>query len=91
MKRILKNINGEATVDTIYNGKRYVIGPKKTLTLDHDGNDEQAADYLLQTYGFLKEITPKANFDNPDQKISKDEVSKAEPNKSYARNYRHTT
>ena len=58
MKRILKNISRN-TVQTIYHGRVYVIKSKGSLSLDHDGQDEQAADYLLQTYGFLQDITPK--------------------------------
>lgn len=61
MKRILKNIS-DAEVNTTYNGKKYSIKPKGSLTLDHNGKDEQAADYLLQTYGFLQEITPKVSY-----------------------------
>lgn len=58
MKRILKNISN-VSIDTTYNGKNYSIKSKGSLTLDHNGKDEQAADYLLQTYGFLQDITPK--------------------------------
>lgn len=56
MKRILRNTSRE-TVNTTYNGKKYVIKPKGTIILDHNGKDEQAADYLLQTYGFLQEVS----------------------------------
>lgn len=73
MIRVLKNINGRATIDTTYNHKRYVIRPKCSISLDHNGQDEQAADYLLQTYGFLVEITPQPNFQvsEPKKAISK--------------------
>lgn len=57
MKRILKN-TANIPVNTTYNGKKYSIKPKGSLTLDHNGKDEQATDYLLQTFGFLKDITP---------------------------------
>lgn len=58
MKRILKN-RSRAVVDTTYNGKRYYIGPKGSIVLDDGGFDEFAADYLLATFGFLSEMTPK--------------------------------
>ena len=66
MKRILKNINGKATIDTNYRGHRVVIKPKHSRTCTEKGE----ADYLLQTYGFLKEITPKKVFTIP-SKIKK--------------------
>ena len=59
--RVLKNTS-RARVETTYNGKKYVILPKGSLKLDHNGRDEQAADYLLQTYGFLRDITPKTTY-----------------------------
>lgn len=59
--RILKNTSREK-IETSYNGKRYIIAPKGSLKLDHNGLDEQAADYLLQTFGFLRDITPKPTY-----------------------------
>ena len=61
MNRVLKNIS-TAKVNTTYNGKKYIIEPKGSITLDHNGRDEQAADYLLQTFGFLKEITVQKSY-----------------------------
>lgn len=58
MKRILKNINGRVTVNTIYRGKKVVIRPKCSYTATHVGE----AEYLLQTYGFLVDITPKEKY-----------------------------
>jgi hypothetical protein len=58
--RILKN-TARVVVNTTYNHKEYYIGPKGSLTLDSVA-DEQAADYLLQTFNFLKEITPQVSY-----------------------------
>jgi len=54
MKRLLRNLSA-SRVHTTYHGRPYVIEPKATIVLDHNGDDEQAADFLLQTYGFLRE------------------------------------
>lgn len=70
--RILKNPT-KVWVNTNYNGKRYVIKPKGSIKLEQDGKDYKAADYLLQTYGFLTDITPK-----PD--IKKLPIKTAQPN-----------
>jgi hypothetical protein len=59
--RILRNTTRE-WVRAHYNGKKYVIKPKGTITLEHFGQDEQCADYLLQTYGFLVEMTPQGIY-----------------------------
>jgi len=55
-KRFLRNISRNR-VETTYNHKKYVIKPKGTLVLEDGGQDEFAADYLLQTFGFLVDIT----------------------------------
>lgn len=55
MKRILKNINGKETIDTNYQGNKVVIRPKCAYATDHPGE----ATYLLSTYGFLVDITPR--------------------------------
>ena len=60
MNRILKNTS-TAEVNTIYQGRKYHIQPKGSLTLK-PGKDGEAATYLLQTYGFLKDITPKTTY-----------------------------
>ena len=61
MQRILRNTT-RVQINTTYNGKNYRIRSKGTIALDHNGRDEQAADYLLQTYRFLRDETPKENY-----------------------------
>ena len=58
MNRVIKNINGRVTVDTNYKGSKIVIRPKCSYTTKHNGE----ADHLLQTYGFLKDITPRKEY-----------------------------
>lgn len=58
MNHVIKNINGLVTIDTHYKGSRIVIRPKCSYTTQHNGE----ADYLLQTYKFLKDITPRKRY-----------------------------
>lgn len=55
--RVLKNITA-ATVKKNVRGKIYEIKPKGSLTII-DSNENEIANDLLQTYGFLRDITPK--------------------------------
>lgn len=55
---ILKNTS-RVKVDTIYNGRQYVIKPKSTLSFYE--KDDEAAQYLLETYGFLVKLPIKKN------------------------------
>lgn len=76
--RVLKNISTN-WVEKNVQGKIYKIRPKGSLTI----TDQQAdliADNLLQTYGFLKDITPKATYEAPknDEEL-KAAVKPAEP------------
>ncbi len=65
MKRMLRNVS-HATIRTNYHGRIYTIGSKATLVLDSI-QDEDAADYLLQTYAFLRDDTPR-NIPVPETK-----------------------
>ena len=58
MNKVIKNINGRATINTSFKGSKIVIRPKCSYTTKHNGE----AEYLLQTYGFLKDITPKKKY-----------------------------
>lgn len=79
MIRILKNLSREL-VKTTYNNKSVVIKPKGSLTIDEDQGYRGATDYLLQTFGFLKEITPVQTYEAPktDEEVKK-VVKKAKP------------
>jgi len=68
MRKIIRNINGKATAELEIYNKLYVVGPKKTLTIDHIGQQKHPAYILLDKYQFLVDITPKKVFpvqDNP--------------------------
>lgn len=57
--RVIKNINGTVTVNFHYKPKQdIVIKPKHSFSSD----DDEMIDRLLQTFGFLVEITPKKVF-----------------------------
>lgn len=46
-------------VNTVYNGREINIKARGKLTLYAEIDGYRCADYLLQTYQFLKDITPK--------------------------------
>ena len=55
MYRVLKNTSRKE-VNTIFNGRLVKILSKGSITFKgHDANKK--AEYFLQTYGFLKDIT----------------------------------
>lgn len=61
--RVLKNTS-TAVINKNVRGKIFVIKPKGSLTITDSQADEIAND-LLQTYGFLKDITPKETHPAP--------------------------
>lgn len=63
MIRVLKNVS-TAKVEKNVKGRIYTIKPKGSLTIKDSQADEIAQD-LLTTYGFLKDITPKATYPAP--------------------------
>lgn len=75
MERIIRNVSRQM-VRTTYNGKKYVIKPKGTIVLDSVA-DENAAEYLLETYGFLQDITPKEK--HPYAYKMESEIQRARP------------
>lgn len=58
MQKVIQNINGKATVKTIFRGREVVLKPKHSLTLDL-ANEEDKALYrhLLSTYAFIIDKT----------------------------------
>jgi hypothetical protein len=70
--RILKNLSRE-WVKASYSGRELVIKPKGSLTIDESGRLKGATDYLLQTFGFLREITPITTYPTPknDEEVKK--------------------
>ena len=61
MKRLIRNIS-RTSVKTNYNGHEIVIIPKGTMWVDDEATGEHLADYLLTTFGFLRDDTPKTKF-----------------------------
>lgn len=55
--RVLKNPT-HADIKTIFRGRPLVLLGKKSLTLEGDEANEKA-DFLIQTYGFLQDITQR--------------------------------
>ena len=61
MKRLIRNIS-RSSIQTVYNGHEIKIVSKGTLWVDDEATGEHLADWLLQTYGFLRDDTPKVKY-----------------------------
>lgn len=66
---ILKNLNGDTTIDTNFRGKRIIMKPKHSIVsidgkmksfFDREKEEERAlTDHLLQNYKFVVDITQR--------------------------------
>lgn len=54
---ILKNISGNATVNTIFRGRKVIIKPKCSYILDDTEEGKAEANFLKQAYGFVLDVT----------------------------------
>lgn len=75
--RVLKNLARVAVEKNVL-GKVYRIKPKGSLTITDQQADLIATD-LLQTYGFLKDITPVTTYEAPKAEEVKKVVKPATP------------
>ena len=58
MQKVIQNINGKATVKTIFRGREIVLKPKHSLTLDLDNEEDKALyRHLLSIYSFVIDRT----------------------------------
>ncbi len=56
--RIIQNINGKATVRTMFRGRQVELKPKHSIKLDHNNEEERALyEHLLGTFGFVVDRT----------------------------------
>lgn len=72
MIKVLRNTSGRNTppIRVVIYGKPYVIAPKKTISIDHEGGDKHPADILLEKYGFLRDITKVPDYKPTEPKMA---------------------
>ena len=54
--KVLKNLS-RLNVETIFRGRKISLPAKHSLTLDDDEESKALAKYLLETYGFIIDIS----------------------------------